>query len=73
MISLAQIRVLPAYLGHAVGELRIDKCSDERDCASRDPCGQKQRRRMNDLGDDVRIDKNSRAYDPAHHDHRGVK
>jgi hypothetical protein len=28
---------------------------------------------MNNFGDDVGVYKDSRAYDPAHHDHRGVK
>ena len=73
MIGLAQVGVLAAYPRHAIRKFRVDKRTHERDCASRNPRGKNQRRRMNNFSDDIGIDKDSRAYDAAHHDHRGVK
>ncbi len=73
MIGRAQVRILTAYLRHAVGKFGVDKRPNERDCAAHDPRGKNQYRCVDNLGDDVRIDKNPRANDPAHDDHRGVK
>ena len=73
MIGLAQVRILAAGTGHARGEFRIDKSTEQRDCAADGPSAEDQHGRVDLLCDDVRIDENPGADDAAHDDHRGVE
>ncbi len=69
MQCLAQIRILSAHDRQPHRQFRVDESADERDQSAGDPRAQDQRGSMDAFRDDVGIDENPRADDPAHHRH----
>src|SRR5580693_2873313 len=73
MIRLTQIKILPAGLRQSRRELCPDESAEQREHAAENPHAENQKRRVHMQRDDVWIDENARADDPAHDDHRGVE
>ena len=73
MIDIAQVGVLSADLGHAIGQFRPYERAGESDESAGQPCTQNQPWRVHALSYNIRIDKDARAYGSTHDQHGGVK
>jgi hypothetical protein len=74
MVGLAQVHVLPALRsGQARRKLGPNKRAAHRDQATHRPDAEDKERRVYAVRHFGRIREDSRAHDPAHHDHRGVE
>jgi len=73
MKRFAQVSVLAAHGGQARGEFGIDEAAEKRDDTAGNPSRQDEERGVDALGDQIRIDEDSRADDAAHHGHGRAK
>ena len=73
MQRLAQIDILPAHDRQTRSQLRVDESTDQRDEPTGNPGAQDQRRSMDTLCDEVRIDEDAGTDDAAHYRHGSAK
>src|SRR5229473_2666878 len=73
MKGFAKKGVLPARPRHHRTQFGEDEGPDEGDCPAHRPGQQNQKRGLRDLRDEVRIDENTGADDPADHNDRGIE
>src|SRR5262245_34813878 len=73
MKRLTEEGVLTADLRHHRAQLGEDKCAGQCDQSARRPYRQDQKRRLDRLRDDVRVDEDARSDDAADDDHRRVE
>jgi len=73
MEGFAQIRILSSDLGTPRCEFGVDERSSKRDRSSGSPGSEDEERRVDLLGDDVRIDKDAGADDASHNEHDRVE
>jgi len=73
VVRLAQVGVVPAGLREERAELGEGQRAGERDDTASQPCAQHQGRRVEALGDDVRVDEDAGTDDAADDHHRGIE
>jgi hypothetical protein len=73
MVSLSQVRILAANVGHPVCKFGPNKATPQGQHATNKPCTNNQSGSVNLLCDDVSINEDAGAHDSAHNHHRGVK
>src|SRR5579862_4149362 len=73
MVGLPKIEVLAAGLRQARCEFGPDESAEKCEHASENPDAENEKRRVDVERDDIRVNENAGADDPAHDDHGGVE
>src|SRR6478752_6397669 len=73
MVSLPQIKILPARARQARGQLGPDEGAEQGKSSTQEPDAENQKRSVDAERDDVGIDEDTGANNAAHDNHGGVE